>query len=150
LLQDDGPVPEGEYVIPLGRADLKRAGTDVSVITYARGVHTALDAAKQLAGHGIALEVLDLRSLVPLDVDAMVTSVRKTGRLLVLTEDCRTAGAAAEIIAAVTDNAFEALAAPPVRVCARDVPLPYSVPLQDDALPSVAQVVKAARGLLGR
>ena len=147
LLQDKGPVPEGEYVIPFGKAAIKREGTDVSIITYGRGVTMALEAAGTLAGDGIGVEVVDLRTLVPLDVEAMLASARKTGRVLVLTEDCRTAGAAAEIIALITDNAFEALSTAPVRICAADVPLPYSVPLQDCALPSVNHVVRTVREL---
>jgi len=150
LYQMKGPVPAGEYVIPLGKADVKRAGRDLTIVTYARAVHTALDAAERLAKDGIAADVLDLRTLVPLDVEALLASVRKTGRVLVLTEDCRTAGAAAEIIALVTDHAFEALKAAPIRLTAEDVPLPYSVPLQDCVLPSVGQVLEAARGLAGR
>jgi len=148
LYQTKGPVPEGEYIIPLGKADMKRPGTDVTIVTYARGVHTALEAAERLAQEGLEAEVLDLRTLVPLDVQALLASVRRTGRVLVLTEDCRTAGAAAEIIALVTDYAFDALRAAPVRLTAEDVPLPYSVPLQDCVLPSVAQLVEAASGLV--
>ena len=148
LLQDTGPVPEGEYVIPLGRAHTKREGTGATVITYARGVHTALAAAERLARDGISIEVLDLRSLVPLDLDAVLASVRKTGRVLVLTEDCRTGSAAAEIITLITDHAFDALQAAPVRVCAEDCPLPYSEPLQSCALPNVGRVVTALRGLV--
>jgi 2-oxoisovalerate dehydrogenase E1 component len=149
LLQDTGPVPEGEYVIPLGKAAVKREGTDVSIVTYARGVQTALQAAETAAGDGIEVEVLELRSLVPLDVEMVLESVRKTRRVIVLTEDCQTAGAASEIIALVTDGAFDALAARPVRICGADVPLPYSVPLQDCALPSVERVTRAIRDLAG-
>jgi len=148
LLQLKGPVPEGEYVIPLGKADIKRGGSDLSIITYARGVHTALDAARSLAKESIEAEVVDLRSLVPLDLDALLGSVRKTGRAIVLTEDCRTGSVAAEVIALITDHAFEALQAPPVRVTAADVPLAYSVPLQDHTLPSVGDIVAAAHRLM--
>jgi len=149
LLQDTGPVPEGEYVIPLGTAHTKRDGTDATVVTYARGVHTALAAAARLEREGLSVEVLDLRSLMPLDVEALLASVRKTGRVLALTEDCRTGSVAAEIIALITDHAFETLRAAPVRVCAADCPLPYSEPLEAQALPSVGQVVGALRRLVG-
>lgn len=150
LLQEGGPVPEGEYVIPLGKAHLKREGTDATVVTYARGVRTGLVAAERLKADGISVEVLDLRSLAPLDVEAVLASVRKTGRVLALTEDCRTGSVAAEIVTLVTENAFEALRAAPVRVCAEDCPLPYSEPLEAAALPSVDQVAAALRRLVGR
>ncbi len=149
LLQEAGPVPEGEYVIPLGKASVRREGTAATVITYARGVQLALAAAERLARDGTSIEVLDLRSLVPLDVEAVLASVRKTGRVLVLTEDCRTGSVAAEIIAQITDNAFDALQAAPVRVCGEDCPLPYSEPLEARALPSVGRVTAALRRLVG-
>jgi len=150
LLQDVGPVPEGEYVIPLGQAAVKREGTDLTIISYARAVHIALHAAKRLERDGIATEVIDLRTLMPLDTETLLASVRKTGRVLVLTEDCQTAGAAAEIIATVTDHAFEALRAAPVRLTAQDVPLPYSQPLESCALPNSSAVAEAARRLVRR
>ncbi|MBM3497778.1 MAG: dehydrogenase [Armatimonadetes bacterium] len=148
LLQDLGPVPEGEYTIPLGKAAVKREGTDLTIVTYARAVHIALHAAKRLERDGIDAEVIDLRTLVPLDTDALLASVRKTGRVLVLTEDCQTAGAAAEIIATITDSAFEALKAAPLRLTAQDVPLPYSQPLESCALPNSSSVATAAKRLV--
>jgi len=148
LLQDVGPVPEGEYVIPLGKAAVKREGSDLTIITYARGVHLALHAAKRLECDGIEAEVIDLRTLAPLDRETMLQSVRKTGRVLVLTEDCQTAGAAAEIIATITDHAFGSLKTAPVRVCAQDVPLPYSQPLESCALPNSSRVAEAAARLV--
>jgi pyruvate/2-oxoglutarate/acetoin dehydrogenase E1 component/TPP-dependent pyruvate/acetoin dehydrogenase alpha subunit len=148
LLQDIGPVPEGEYVIPLGKAAVKREGADLTIVSYARAVHLALHAAKRLEREGIDAEVVDLRTLVPLDVETLLASVRKTGRVLVLTEDCQTAGAAAEIIATITDRAFDALKAAPRRLTAQDVPLPYSHPLESCALPNSSSVAEAAAKLM--
>lgn len=148
LLQLVGPVPEGEYVVPLGKAAVKREGSHLTIATYARGVHIALEAATLLKQKGVEAEVLDLRTLVPLDTQALLDSVRKTGRLLVLTEDCRTAGAAAEIIATVTDYAFDALRAAPQRVTGLDVPLPYSHPLESCALPNATRIVETALAMV--
>jgi 2-oxoisovalerate dehydrogenase E1 component len=145
-----GPVPDGEYTIPLGTADVKRVGRDVTVV----GVHTmvgkALSAAEQLAEEGIELEVIDPRTLVPLDLEAIVESVKKTGRLIVSHEAYTRGGYGAEIIAEVIDAAFDYLDAPPLRVCARDVPVPYSAALESAALPQVENIVAAARALVNK
>jgi pyruvate dehydrogenase E1 component beta subunit len=145
-----GSVPEGDLTIPLGVADIKRVGRDVTVV----GVHTmvgkALQAAEQLADEGIELEVVDPRSLVPLDEVAIVESVKKTGRLIVSHEAYTRGGYGAEIITRVIEAAFDYLDAPPVRVCARDVPVPYSAVLETAALPQVEDLVAAARTLMNR
>jgi pyruvate/2-oxoglutarate/acetoin dehydrogenase E1 component len=145
-----GAVPDGDVTIPLGVADVKRVGRDVTVV----GVHTmvgkALQAAEQLTGEGIELEVVDPRSLVPLDEAAIVESVKKTGRLIVSHEAYTRGGYAAEIITRVIEAAFDYLDAPPVRVCARDVPVPYSAVLETAALPQVDDLLTAARTLMGR
>ncbi|HEY2593002.1 MAG TPA: alpha-ketoacid dehydrogenase subunit beta, partial [Chloroflexota bacterium] len=145
-----GSVPEGDLTIPLGVADVKRVGRDVTVV----GVHTmvgkALQAAQQLADEGIELEVVDPRSLVPLDEAAIVESVKKTGRLIVSHEAYTRGGYGAEIITRVIEAAFDYLDAPPVRVCARDVPVPYSAVLETAALPQVEDLVAAARTLMNR
>ncbi|MGQ9732288.1 MAG: alpha-ketoacid dehydrogenase subunit alpha/beta [Candidatus Zipacnadales bacterium] len=148
LLQEVGPVPEGEYIIPLGQAAVKREGSDITFVTYARGVHIALEAARRLEKNAIQAEVIDLRTLVPLDKDTLLASVRKTGRVVVVTEDCQTAGAAAEIMAVIIEHAFNMLKEAPVRICGLDVPLPYSTPLEACALPNATTVVEAARQLL--
>jgi acetoin:2,6-dichlorophenolindophenol oxidoreductase subunit beta len=145
-----GPVPEGEAVVPLGVADIKREGRDVTVV----GVHTmvgkALKAAEQLAQEGIELEVIDPRTLVPLDEQTIIESVKKTGRLIVSHEAYTNAGYGAEIISRVVEAAFDYLDAPPLRVCARDVPVPYSAPLETAALPQIDDLVAAARALVNK
>jgi acetoin:2,6-dichlorophenolindophenol oxidoreductase subunit beta len=143
-----GLVPEGEYVVPLGQAEIKRQGRHVTVV----GVHTmvgkALKAADELAEEGIELEVIDPRSLVPLDEEAIVNSVKKTGRLIVSHEAYTRGGYGAEIITRVVEAAFDYLDAPPLRVCARDVPVPYSQVLESAALPQVEDLIAAARALV--
>jgi acetoin:2,6-dichlorophenolindophenol oxidoreductase subunit beta len=145
-----GPVPEGEYTIPLGVADVKREGTHVTVV----GVHTmvgkALKAAEQLAEEGIELEVIDPRTLVPLDEETIVNSVKKTGRLIVSHEAYTRGGYGAEIVSRVVASAFDYLDAPPQRVCARDVPVPYNATLETAALPQVEDLVAAARALVNK
>ncbi len=145
-----GAVPAGDVTIPLGVAEIKRSGGDITVV----GVHTmvgkALQAAEQLATDGIELEVIDPRSLVPLDEAAIVDSVKKTGRLIVSHEAYTRGGYGGEIISRVVEAAFDYLDAPPVRVCARDVPVPYSAVLETAALPQVDDLVAAARALMNR
>jgi len=145
-----GPVPDGEYTIPLGVADVKRVGRDVTVV----GIHTmvgkALLAAEQLAAEGIELEVIDPRTLVPFDEQTIVDSVKKTGRLIVSHEAYTRSGYGAEIISRVVESAFDYLDAPPLRVCARDVPVPYSAVLETAALPQVDDLVAAARALVNK
>ena len=147
LYQTRGPVPEGEYLVPLGVADVKREGKHVTVVGIHTMVHKALQAAEQLAAEGIELEVIDPRTLVPLDEETIVNSVRKTGRLIVSHEAYRNAGYGAEIVSRVVEAAFDYLDAPPQRVCARDVPVPYAAPLEQAALPQVADLVATARAL---
>ena len=148
LYATKGPVPAGEYTVPLGVAEVKREGWHVTVV----GVHTmvgkALEAAAELAVEGIELEVIDPRTLVPLDEETIVSSVKKTGRLIVSHEACRNAGYGAEIVSRVVEAAFDYLDAPPQRVCARDVPVPYNATLEAAALPQVADLVAAARALV--
>jgi pyruvate dehydrogenase E1 component beta subunit len=143
-----GHVPEGDYTVPLGVADIRRVGQHVTVV----GVHTmvgkALLAAEQLAAEGIELEVIDPRTLVPLDEETIINSVKKTGRLIVSHEAYTRGGYGAEIITRVIEAAFDYLDAPPVRVCARDVPVPYSAVLETAALPQVDDLVVAARALV--
>src|SRR5919205_114623 len=143
-----GPVPEGEYTIPLGLADVKRVGRDVTVVAVHTMVGKALKAAEQLAEEGIELEVIDPRTLVPLDEQTIVHSVKKTGRLIVSHEAYTRGGYGAEIVSRVVDAAFDYLDAPPLRVCARDVPVPYSAVLETAALPQVEDLVAAARALV--
>ncbi len=150
LYSRPGPVPLGDYVVPIGVADVKREGEDVTVVTYAQGVHLALQAARQLARDGVEVEVVDLRTLKPFDIDTVAASVHKTGRLVAVTEAARAASMASEIVARVTDEVFDSLKAAPVRVAAEDTPMPYAAPLERAVLPQVDDVVAAINRVLGR
>ncbi len=140
-------LPEGEEILtPIGQARIARAGRDLTVVTYSAMVWKALEAAETLAREdGLEVEVLDLRTLAPLDDDAIVASVRKTNRVLVVHEDTRTGGLAGEIAARINELCFEWLDAPVRRVAAHDVPLPFAPPLEDFVLPGTGDIVKAAR-----
>jgi pyruvate/2-oxoglutarate/acetoin dehydrogenase E1 component len=140
-------MPAGDHVVPIGKARVAREGTDVSIITYAATVWKALEAADQLASDGISVEVLDLRSLLPMDDEAIAATVKKTNRVLIVHEDTRTGGIAGEITARINETAFEWLDAPVLRVTAADVPLPYAPPLEDYVLPQVADIVAGVRRL---
>jgi 2-oxoisovalerate dehydrogenase E1 component beta subunit len=140
-------VPAEDYTVPLGKARLARPGTHLSIITYAAMVHVALEAAETLARDGIELEVLDLRTLAPLDREAIAATVRKTNKVIVLHEDVRTGGIAGEIAAVINEEAFESLDGPIVRITARDTPVPFSPPLEEAFLPQVTDVVREARRL---
>ncbi len=140
-------MPAGDHVVPIGKARIAREGKDVSIITYAATVWKSLEAAEELEKEGVSVEVIDLRSLAPLDDEAIITTVKKTNRVLVVHEDTRTGGVAGEITARINELAFEWLDAPVLRVTAADVPLPYSPPLEDYVLPQTADIVKAVRRL---
>ncbi|MGI8496476.1 MAG: alpha-ketoacid dehydrogenase subunit beta [Gemmatimonadaceae bacterium] len=141
-------MPAGDHVVPIGKARIAREGKDVSIITYAATVWKSLEAAEQLQKEdGLSVEVLDLRSLLPMDDDAIIATVRKTNRVLIVHEDTRTGGIAGEITARINERAFEWLDAPILRVTAADVPLPYSPPLEDYVLPQTADIVTVARRL---
>ena len=143
-----GPVPEEEYIIPLGVADVKREGKDVTVVTYSRMVYRALEAADKLAEEGISVEVIDLRTLKPLDLETIVTSVKKTGRLVGVTEAYRTGSFLGEIFTLVNEEAFDYLDAPMVRVTAEDVPVPMSETLEAAAVPNTQSVIEGIRRAL--
>jgi pyruvate dehydrogenase E1 component beta subunit len=145
-----GEVPAGELVVPLGRADTKRPGRDVTLVTWGKMVHTSLKAAELLAGEGIEAEVVDLRTIRPLDVESIVGSVRRTKRCLVVQEGWPFAGVAAEVISLVVREAFDWLDAPPGRVTSLDVPMPYARNLETLVLPSPDRVADAVRHQLGR
>ena len=140
-------LPAEDYVVPLGKARLARAGRDVSVITYAAMLLVALEAADILAKEGIELEVLDLRTLSPLDREAIAATVKKTNRAMVLHEDTRTGGIAGEVTAVIHEEAFDDLDAPVVRITSLDTPVPFSPPLEEYFLPKVVDVVEKARWL---
>lgn len=143
-----GAMPAGDHVVPIGKARVAREGTDVSIITYAAMVWKALEAAEQLASEGVSAEVLDLRTLAPLDDDAIFTSVRKTHRALVVHEDTRTGGLAGEITSRINESCFEWLDAPVLRVTAHDVPLPFAPVLEDFVLPQTPDIVRAVKRLV--
>lgn len=135
---------------PFGQAAVRREGTDLTVITYSRMVHRCLEAADELAELGIEAEVVDLRTLRPLDTDTFVGSVAKTGRALVVTEDSLTAGVSAEISARVQEGAFDFLEEPIMRLAGEDIPIPVSPDLESNAIPTTPAIVRAARALLRR
>jgi 2-oxoisovalerate dehydrogenase E1 component beta subunit len=140
-------LPAEDYIVPLGEARTVLEGEDLTIVTYGAMVHKSVEAARTLEGDGVGVEVIDLRTLLPLDEDAIVESVKRTGRLLVVHEDTRTGGIAGEITIRVSERAFEWLDAPMLRVTAIDAPVPYSGSLEDYFLPQVDDVVKAARYL---
>jgi 2-oxoisovalerate dehydrogenase E1 component beta subunit len=141
-------VPDEDYVVPIGKAVVRREGTDLSIITFGAMVHTALDAASQLESEGVRAEVVDLRSLAPLDRETILTSVGKTSRALLLYEARRTGGIGGELAAIIAEDAFEYLDAPVVRIASQDAPVPYAPPLEAAFLPSVEKVVAGAKSLV--
>ena len=140
-------LPTEEYTVPIGKAKVVREGRDLSIITYGAMVWTALDAAETLAAEGCSVEVVDLRTLVPLDRETICASVRKTSKALLLHEDTRTGGMAGELAATITETVFEFLDGPIVRVTAPDTPVPFSPPLEEAFLPNAEKVVEKARWL---
>jgi len=140
-----GPVPEEDYIIPLGVADIKRHGKDVTLVTYSRMVQRSLEAAELLAKEGIDVEVIDLRTLKPLDIDTIITSVKKTGRFVGVTEAYENSSFINKVMAQVNDLAFDWLDAPMVRVAALNVPIPRAEALEDMAIPNVGRIVAACR-----
>ncbi|MCZ6892167.1 MAG: alpha-ketoacid dehydrogenase subunit beta [Chloroflexi bacterium] len=150
LYSTRGEVPDDHYLVPLGKADVKRRGDDLTLVAYSRMVQVALDAAEELAGRGINAEVIDLRSLRPLDIGTVVESVKRTGRAIVVEEAWRTGGFGAEIASQIQEQAFDHLDAPIGRVAGAEVPTPYSQPLEMLAIPSLESVVAAVESALGR
>jgi 2-oxoisovalerate dehydrogenase E1 component beta subunit len=140
-------LPEGEYLVPIGKAAVKREGQHLTIISYAAMLHTSLEAAEILAREGIECEVIDLRTLLPLDKETILASVKKTNKLLIVHEDTRTGGIAGEIAAIVCEGAFDDLDGPIVRVTSLDTPVPYSPPLEEHFLPNAEKIVTAAREL---
>ena len=147
LMGRKGPVPEGDYTIPFGKADIKREGSEVTVVALAWLVHEALAAAEELATEGISVEVVDPRSLVPLDAETIRNSVQKTGRLVIADEAGPTAGFSAEVAAVATEDAatFARLKAPVKRVCALQVPIPYSPVLENHVFPDRNRIIAGVR-----
>jgi pyruvate/2-oxoglutarate/acetoin dehydrogenase E1 component len=144
----EGYVPEEDYLIPFGVADVKRKGSDVTVVTYSRMVHRSMEAADRLAREGISVEVVDLRTLKPLDMDAVAASVKKTGRVVGVTEAYRVGSFISELAMRIQEEVFDWLDAPVVRVAAADVPVPMSESLEDAAIPSVEAIMAGIREVL--
>jgi pyruvate dehydrogenase E1 component beta subunit len=145
---DKGPVPEGEYLIPIGVADVKRAGTDVTIVSYGKILKVALQAAEDLAKEGISAEVIDLRTVRPIDFEAIVNSVKKTNRLVIVEETWPLASISSEISYHVQRYAFDYLDAPVMRVTSRDLPLPYAATLIEEILPNVKRTIDAVKSVM--
>ncbi len=148
LYNTKGEVPDGEHVLPIGRADIKRSGRDVTIVAYSRMLLLALEAAMQLAGKGIEAEVIDLRTIEPLDMDTVIASVKGTGRLLVVHEAHSNCGVGAEIIARMYEQAPDALVVPARRLGAKHVPIPVAEVLENFVLPQVDDIVTSVTGMI--
>jgi 2-oxoisovalerate dehydrogenase E1 component len=145
-----GPVPQEEYIVPIGRCDIKRTGRDLTMVTVGAALSKALEAAERLSSEGIEVEVVDARTLVPFDLETVLRSVEKTGRLMTVEDGSLTHGFGAEVLARVVETGWGALVAPPRRVAAEDVPIPYDSALENLALPDPARIAQTARAVVGR
>jgi pyruvate dehydrogenase E1 component beta subunit len=150
LYMTDGDVPDAEELIPIGLADVKREGTDVTLVSWSHMVLKCLQAAEQLASEGVSVEVVDLRSLSPWDAQTVLASVRKTGRLVVAHEAVRRGGFGGEVAATVAERAFDALKAPIVRVAGLNTTIPFNLGLERVSVPQVPDIVAGVRSVLGR
>ena len=150
LYHERGEVPDGEHLVPIGKAEIKRAGSDVTLITYSRSLQTTLAAAEKLAGEGIEAEVIDLRTVRPLDLETLVSSVIKTHRAVVIEEDWPYCGLGAGISDRITQRVFDELDAPIRRVASKDAPVPYNRALEASMLPSVPRILAAVHDVLYR
>lgn len=148
LYASEGEVPDGDYGIPLGSADIKREGNNVTVVATAQMVHTALGAAEKLAADGISVEIVDPRTLSPLDEETILNSVRKTHRLVIVHEEVKFAGSGAEIAAVAAEKAFDQLDAPILRVAAPFSPVPFSPPLEKEFIPSEEKIIQAVKTVM--
>jgi len=148
LYQSRGEVPDGDYVIPIGKSKVQRPGKDVTIVTYSKGLEISLKAADELAKDGIEAEIVDLRSLRPLDMDSVIDSFKKTNRAVIVEEGWKSFGVGAEISSRIYEQAFDYVDAPVRRVAQKEVPLPYNRTLEQSALPQVADVVAAVKEVL--
>jgi pyruvate/2-oxoglutarate/acetoin dehydrogenase E1 component len=149
LYLTEGPVPENDdYIVPLGKADLKRKGKDVTIITWSKMVLDSLEAANQLEKEGIDAEVIDLRTLKPLDLETILQSVRKTGKVVIVHEACKTGGYGGEIAALIVEEAFDYLDAPIKRVAALDTPIPYAAPLYRAVIPNPDKIITGVKEII--
>jgi len=147
LYRTKGPIPEGEYVIPLGKCDIKRKGDDLTIVAVSRVVNEALSAAAKLEEQGIGAEVIDPRSIQPLDMETIMDSVKRTGRLIVASDDVKSGGIGSEIAARMVEESFDLLDAPILRVACADMPIPFSQTLEQEFMPNAEKIVKAAKKL---
>jgi pyruvate dehydrogenase E1 component beta subunit len=144
----EGEVPEDEYLIPLGQADIKREGSDVTIVTYSYMTLKCLEAAEILEGKGINVEVIDLRTLVPLDKECILNSVEKTGRLVIVNEACKRGSVASDIAAIVVEEAFDSLDSPIIRVAGKNTTIPFNLRLEKACIPAVEDVVNGVMAAL--
>ena len=149
MYNDSGPVPEDDAAVPIGRAQIRRTGSHVSLVATSSMVGVALEAAESLAGEGVEAEVVDLRSLFPLDIEALVTSARKTGYVIVVDEGVRRYGVTGELASLIQERAFDWLDGPVLRVAAADVPVPFSPALEMPTIPDASSIVEAVRSVRG-
>ncbi len=143
-----GPVPEKQYTIPFGKADIKRKGKDITILAYADMILKSLEAAEELEKEGIDCEIIDPRTLVPLDMDAIIDSVKKTGRLVIVSEACRRGSVASDISARVTEKAFEYLKEPVKIIAGLNTPIPYNLTLEQASIPQKAGIMKAVKTII--
>jgi len=149
LYRARGVVPDGEYVIPLGQCDIKKKGDDITIVAVSRVVNEALAAAAKLDEQGATAEVIDPRTIQPLDLATILESVRKTGRLIIASDDVKSGGIGSEIAARVVEEAFDSLDAPILRVASPDTPIPFSPPLEQAYMPNAQKIIEAAKKLIG-
>lgn len=149
LYRTKGPVPEDEYVLPLGQCDVKRKGDDLTIVAVSRVVNEALAAAAKLEEQGITVDVIDPRTIQPLDLNTIVESVKKTGRLIIASDDVKSGGIGSEIAAAVIEEAFDSLDAPILHVASADMPIPFSPTLEQAYMPNAEKILQAAKKLVG-
>jgi pyruvate dehydrogenase E1 component beta subunit len=150
LYRTKGPVPEEEYTIPLGQAEVKRKGEDITIVGISRQVGEALSAAIKLEQSGISAEVIDVRTLQPLDLKTIIESVKRTSRLVIASDDVKTGGVGAEISASVSENAFGYLDAPIARIACPDTPIPFSPPLEQSYMPNADKIVETVKTIMGK
>lgn len=150
LYNTKGEVPDQDYLVPLGIAEIKKEGKDVTLITYSRMTLFSLEAAKELEEEGISVEVIDLRTLLPLDIKTIVNSVKKTNKVVIVEEDCKTGGTGAEIGMQIVENCFDYLDAPIKRIAGADVPMPKSPVLENFAIPSKESIIKGVKEIISR
>ena len=149
LYRTKGPVPDGEYVIPLGQCDVKKTGNDITIVAVSRVVTEALAAAVKLEEQGITADIIDPRTIQPLDLPTILESVKKTGRLIIASDDVKCGGIGSEIAAQVVEEAFNSLDAPILRVASPDMPIPFSPTLEQAYMPNAQKIIEAAKTLIG-